>query len=321
MTCRARQKITVVGAGIAGLTAARICKDNYHDVTVFEANPFIGGSAAVDENGNCLFGTHVFHTNSKRAWTFLSHYCSIKKYEHYVIARTNIGNIPIPFNYWSQFTVGDKTNEELIDLIFRHYTKRQWGINYEELPEETRSRIKIKREGTDCRYFLDTYQGLPNYKELFRNLSDGIKFNLGCKRDDWMKKDADVVFYSGSIDEYLRSNALSYRTCVFEDTKENIYCPVLNNCSSVGDWTRKHNYGMMSGNKTVIETPKKWEDTSEMRLYPCTIDPIQTQRHRSLMSYLPKNYFPIGRIGMYAYYDMDQVLLSTMDTVRRAIGD
>ena len=38
-------KIAVLGAGVSGLSAARMLKDKGHEVVVYEKNPTIGGLA------------------------------------------------------------------------------------------------------------------------------------------------------------------------------------------------------------------------------------------------------------------------------------
>jgi len=314
-------KITVVGAGISGLTAARICKDAGHDVTVFETKGFIGGACAIDEDNNPRFGAHILHTNNRMVWEFIAKYCSIKKYDHYVIARTDAGEVPVPFNYWSELLIGKKTDEELLNLIFRHYTMRQWGISYDDLPEDTRKRVKVRRGGTDCRYFTDLYQGIPDYKQLFTNLRKDIDVLTGVAGGDWRNNDAELVFYSGCISDFSTDECLQYRTCDFEESKITTHCPVLNNCTSWTNerWTRIHNFRSMGiGSKSMMETPRPCK-YGEMRLYPLTVDEKQVNKYNQLMRDLPIHCIPIGRVAKYLYLDMDDAIYSTMILVNSSI--
>ncbi len=59
-------KIAIIGAGLAGLTAAVDLVDEGHDVDLYEAKPFIGGKVGSweDSNGNHIeMGLHVFFFN------------------------------------------------------------------------------------------------------------------------------------------------------------------------------------------------------------------------------------------------------------------
>ena len=59
-------KIAIIGAGLAGLSAAVDLVDEGYSVELYEARPFIGGKVGSweDENGNHIeMGLHVFFFN------------------------------------------------------------------------------------------------------------------------------------------------------------------------------------------------------------------------------------------------------------------
>ena len=59
-------KIAIIGAGLAGLTAAVDLVDEGHDVDLYEAKPFMGGKVGSweDSDGNhIVMGLHVFFFN------------------------------------------------------------------------------------------------------------------------------------------------------------------------------------------------------------------------------------------------------------------
>ena len=61
-------KYAIVGAGIAGLSAARILMDKGHDVKIFESKSIPGGLISCDRvNGNLYHrvGGHVFNSKHK----------------------------------------------------------------------------------------------------------------------------------------------------------------------------------------------------------------------------------------------------------------
>ena len=62
-------KIGIIGAGISGISAAKLLQNKGHDVTLFEKKKNIGGLVACSEVENSLFhkvGGHVFNSKSKK---------------------------------------------------------------------------------------------------------------------------------------------------------------------------------------------------------------------------------------------------------------
>ena len=95
----------VVGAGFAGATIANklACKGNR--VLVIEKRNHIGGNAYdyYDENGVLvhLYGPHIFHTNYKEVFDYLSSFDEFDFYQHKVLGNINGVLVPIPFNFTS----------------------------------------------------------------------------------------------------------------------------------------------------------------------------------------------------------------------------
>ena len=76
-------KIAIVGAGLAGLTAAVDLVDDGHDVDLYESKPFIGGKVGSweDSNGNHIeMGLHVFFFNSIATFNRISFRISVYYY-------------------------------------------------------------------------------------------------------------------------------------------------------------------------------------------------------------------------------------------------
>ena len=103
--------ILVAGAGYAGAVAARVLAEAGKRVLVLERRPHIGGNAydCLDQAGVLIhqYGPHIFHTNDKRVFEFLSRFTRGRDYQHRVIA--NIPDektggrmtYPVPFNLTS----------------------------------------------------------------------------------------------------------------------------------------------------------------------------------------------------------------------------
>ncbi len=77
----------VIGAGISGLTIARILAEKNHKVRVFEKELRLGGSCAdvnIEDTNVHIFGPHIFHTNNKEVWQFINRFSKFNNYIHKV---------------------------------------------------------------------------------------------------------------------------------------------------------------------------------------------------------------------------------------------
>src|SRR5829696_7551171 len=163
----------IVGAGYTGLVLAeRITSQLSQKVLVVERRNHIGGNAYdyYDANGILVarYGPHIFHTNSKKVWDYLSQFTEWRPYYHHVLALVEGNKVPIPFNLNSLYAVfPPKYASRLEDLllerygfgvkipilklregasgelhfladyiyekVFYNYTIKQWGLKPEEL--------------------------------------------------------------------------------------------------------------------------------------------------------------------------------------------
>ncbi|WP_460414178.1 UDP-galactopyranose mutase [Thermus hydrothermalis] len=237
----------VVGAGFTGATLAeRIASELDKRVLVVERRDHIGGNAydETDERGVLVhrYGPHIFHTESRRVFEYLSRFTEWRPYFHRVRAVVEGKEIPLPFSLASlralfSERVADRIEEKLIarfgygtrvpilrlreeedpDLrfladyvyknVFEGYTLKQWGMRPEELSPSVTARVPVL-VSYDTRYFQDTYQAMPKegYTALFRRMlrHPNIKVLLGA---DWREVEGAVQYryliYTGPIDEFF----------------------------------------------------------------------------------------------------------------------
>lgn len=239
-------KNLIVGCGFSGATLAhKIAIHLNEEVLIIDAKNHIGGNCYdYWDNGICVhqYGTHIFHTNIKEVWDFVSQFTKWYPYMHEVKGNIDGQEVPIPFNLNSihqifpQFMaaklehkliekfgfnikvpilelrkVGDKDLEYLADYvyekIFLRYTQKQWDLRPEDMDPAVTGRVPVYIS-KDNRYFQDTYQGIPleGYTAIIEQMLDSplIKTQLNTKYSDIKDKiECERLFYTGPIDEFF----------------------------------------------------------------------------------------------------------------------
>ena len=93
----------IVGAGYAGsVLAERLARGSGKQVLLVDRRPHIGGNAYdhYDDAGILVhkYGPHIFHTNSKEVFDYLSRFTEWRQYQHKVLASVDGRLVPIPIN-------------------------------------------------------------------------------------------------------------------------------------------------------------------------------------------------------------------------------
>jgi UDP-galactopyranose mutase len=253
----------VVGAGFSGsVIAERIASQLGKKVLVVDRRNHIGGNAydRYDESGILVhkYGPHIFHTNSRDVFEYLSRFTEWRSYEHRVLASVDGQLVPIPINLdtinklyglnltsfqipefyaslaepkeyirTSEDVVVSKVGRELYEKFFRNYTRKQWGLDPSELDKSVISRIPT-RTNRDDRYFTDTYQAMPlhGFTRMFENMLNhpNIKVMLNTDYREIEKAiPCREMVYTGPVDEYfdLRYGKLPYRSLEFKHETHN----------------------------------------------------------------------------------------------------
>ncbi|HEY6894309.1 MAG TPA: UDP-galactopyranose mutase [Rhodanobacteraceae bacterium] len=247
----------VVGAGFAGsVIAERLAAGLDKKVLLVDKRPHIGGNAYdhYNEEGVLVhrYGPHIFHTNSREVFTYLSRFTEWFPYQHRVRASIDGRLVPIPINldtintlYGTSFTafqlaeffksvaeprtpirtsedvIVSQVGRELYEKFFRNYTRKQWGLDPSELDAQVTARVPV-RTNRDDRYFTDTYQAMPRhgFTRMFERMlaHSNIKILLNT---DYREIEGsilyDEVIFTGPIDEYFDYcyGKLPYRSLAF----------------------------------------------------------------------------------------------------------
>jgi UDP-galactopyranose mutase len=248
----------IVGAGYAGsVLAERLARGSGKKVLLVDRRPHIGGNAydCYDDAGILIhkYGPHIFHTNSREVFEYLSTFTEWRPYEHRVRASVDGQLVPIPINLdtinqlyglslnsmevegffasmaeardsirTSEDVVVARVGRELYEKFFRGYTRKQWGLDPSQLDAMVTSRVPV-RTNRDDRYFTDTYQAMPQrgYTRMFERMLDhpNIKILLNCDYREIRNEIAyDKLIFTGPVDEFFdyRYGKLPYRSLRFD---------------------------------------------------------------------------------------------------------
>ena len=224
--------------------------------------------------------------------------------------------------------------------VFLYYTMKQWGKTPDQIDPSITGRVPVF-VGDDDRYFpAAPHQGMPaeGYTRLFERMLDHdlIDVFLGVDARDVISVTKDVVLacgepyggdvvYTGPLDELFGSDlgALPYRTLdmVFETLDQDQFQPVGTvNYTTSEDFTRITEFKNMTGQvvpgKTTImrEYSKAFEPGSGQTPYYAILEDDSQKLYQAYRDrVLPLvNFYVVGRLAEYRYYDMDGVVASAL---------
>lgn len=222
---------------------------------------------------------------------------------------------------------------DIYEKLIKGYTEKQWGRKAAELPPFIIKRIPV-RFTYDNNYFNDRYQGIPvgGYTQIIEKMLSSEWIDVELNQDFFKHKESYLkeypkVVYTGMIDQLFdyRFGKLEYRSLEFEscilDQQNYQGNAVVNYTDAETPYTRiiehKH-FEFGSQPKTIItkEYPRTWEQGDEP-YYPLN-DDSNNEKYRlynELAAQLP-NVLLGGRLGMYKYFDMHQVIAAALSVVK-----
>lgn len=358
----------VVGAGFSGsVVAERLASQLGKRVLVIDKRPHIGGNTYdfYNEDGVLVhrYGPHIFHTSSQKVVDYLSHFTEWRPYEHRVLAQVDGKLLPIPINLdtinglyslnldsagmekflaeraesptqilTSEDIVVSRVGRELYEKFFRHYTRKQWGLDPSELDSCVAGRIPVRFDRDD-RYFSDSFQAMPleGFTRLFERMLAHPNINVVLStdyREVMSSYPSAKVVYTGPIDEFFdhRFGSLPYRSLRFEhkthDTKQFQRTAVVNYPND-HDYTRITEFKHLTGQnheKTSIVYEYPTDDGEPYYPIPRPENAALYERYRALASATTGVYF-CGRLANYRYFNMDQVVAQALHMYRNISDD
>ena len=248
----------IVGAGYAGsVLAERLARVGNKKVLIIDKRNHIAGNAYdyYNEDGILVhkYGPHIFHTNSKDVFDYLSKFTEWHNYQHKVLASVDGQMVPMPINLntinslyglqlsssevedffasraedvkkisTSEDVVVSKVGRELYEKFFRGYTRKMWELDPSELDASVTARVPT-RTNKDDRYFTDTYQAMPlhGYTKMFEKMLShpNIKIMLNTSYQEIMDEISyKKLIFTGPVDEYFNFcfGKLPYRSIDFK---------------------------------------------------------------------------------------------------------
>lgn len=357
----------IVGAGLFGLVCARLLTDKGKKCLVIEKRDHIGGNCYT-ENINGInvhkYGPHIFHTDDDEIWDFIRKYTTINHFSCRPKLRFNHTIYSFPINLmtlhqlWGVLTPKEaelKIEEvtapykvmypkpknsyeygmqlvgpELYEIFYDGYLRKQWKKDPKEIPADVLKR-QVFRVVFEDSYYTHPYQGIPNYKLLFDNLSKNIEVLTSTdffEKKEYFNSLCDKVIYTGPIDRYYdyKFGTLEYRSLRFEeellDIKDFQGTFMMSYPESKYEYTRiiehKH-FEFVNTPFTVItkEYPDDWSIGKEA-YYPVNSENNQTLYEKYFnLSKMDKNTIFGGRMGSYKYLNMDETIRLSIDLINK----
>lgn len=248
----------VVGAGLYGAVFAHEAKKAGKKVLVIDKRPNIAGNVYTEDVEGIhvhKYGAHIFHTNNKEVWDFVTRFAEFNRFTNSPVANYHGELYSLPFNMYTfnkmwgvvtpeeaaarieeqrreaGITEPKNLEEQAISLVGRDifeklikgYTEKQWGRDCRDLPAFIIKRLPV-RFTFDNNYFNALYQGIPTggYTRMVANMLEGIEVQLN---EDYLEKKeqfdalAEKVVYTGPVDAYFGYSMghLEYRSVRFEN--------------------------------------------------------------------------------------------------------
>jgi len=248
----------IVGAGLYGSVFAHEAAKKGKKCLVIDKRKHIAGNIYTEniEGINVhKYGAHIFHTNNKEVWDYISSFIEINRFTNSPIAnyQGKLYNLPFNMNTFYQLW-GVKTPEEahkiieeqradyanilepqnleeqalvlagkdIYEKLIKGYTEKQWGRKATEIPAFIIRRLPF-RFTFDNNYFNDKYQGIPigGYTQFVNKLLIDCEVRLGV---DYFENKIELdsqskkIVFTGKIDEFYqyKYGNLEYRTLEFK---------------------------------------------------------------------------------------------------------
>ena len=228
-----------------------------------------------------------------------------------------------------------QVGEEIYNIFIKGYTTKQWNKEPKYLPSSIIKRLPIRLNFND-NYFFDNYQGIPigGYTQIFEKLLNNIEVKLNT--DYFLNKDyyntiSDKIVFTGKIDEFFdyKFGELEYRSLKFENSLLELEdfqgCSIINYTDLNIPYTRITEHKHFEDIKSEVtwitkEFPKDYKKR-DIPYYPINDEKNNKiyNQYKELSNLYPNIIFG-GRLSEYKYYDMHQIISSSLEMVKKELN-
>jgi UDP-galactopyranose mutase len=349
----------IVGAGLAGcVLSERLATVLGKHVLLLDRRSHIAGNCFDRNNTDGIlvhaYGPHLFHTNNKQIVEYLSKFTEWRTYEYKVLSSVHGTMVPMPINRTtinklfglnlqsdesveafllserepcrevrnSEDYVVSHVGRRLYELLYRGYTRKQWGLDPSQLSASVCARLPV-RTTSDDRYFTDQYQLIPRhgYTAMIQAMLQSPLIEV-CLNTDFKTFQAPVydhLIYTGPIDEYFDYifGKLPYRSLRFEYTtyQHEWQQPVATvHYPNEHAFTRTTEYKHITGQinpRTTVATEFPSAEGEPYYPIPTQENELIFKKYEGEARKLASVHF-VGRMASYRYYNMDQVIAQSL---------
>ena len=331
------ENILVVGAGFSGATVARYLAEVGYKIIVIDQRDHLAGNAYdyINEYGHNVhaYGPHIFHTNNAKVVDWLSRFTEWIDYKHQVRAKLSPNKfVTLPPNRETLEILGSE--KAIIDILFRPYTRKMWGMEIEDLNPDIINRVPIRQDMNEYYFPNDQFQLMPKngYTKLVANILSHPNISIQLNTSYEQMRDFDFLhtFNSMPIDKYYdyQYGELPYRSIKFHHTVLPIHryqdLPTINltddgPITRVTEW-KNYPAGSLQDSyftSLTFEEPCCYRDNSYERYYPIKDANGQNREIYSQYNAIQNEKVTfIGRCGLYVYIDMHQAVSSSIAIAR-----
>lgn len=319
INCKAKN--VVIGCGISGITIAeRLASQLGEEVLLIDKRDHLGGNIYDYKDVNTgvtvhRYGAHIFHTNNKEVWDYLSTFTEWHRYMHCVRAYIDGQEVPVPFNLNSLHAIfpqklANRIEDKLIERfgfnkkvpilelknakdtdleilaqyvyekVFLGYTLKQWGVRPEDLDPSVSERVPVYIS-RDNRYFQDKYQGIPEcgytamVERMLKHPLIHIELNTDFK-DIRSSLEYSRLFYTGAIDEFFDYKEGALPYRSLDIVYKTHQCPYLQS-ESVINYPENYDYTRSVEYKYFLNEIS--DRTNVSYEYPCPFSEGENERY------------------------------------------